>query len=262
MHDLRGQQFGRWTVLRRARSDLNRHGRWLCECACDAHTRRVVDEHNLGCGSSRSCGCLKREAMAGDAPDPPRTIFEALDLDRYRGPVTDTSTLAAHDFCPAEPPAATDAIPGTLAKVAVLAKRLEDGQDLFHAADPTCFDDASTAELPTDLPLAVPRRATARKSPSPLCTRSAPVEHTSAIEDVVSTVPVQERREPMSEVLKSLAPNHKEILRNLVAASTGQPVEKIGDGAILQWLIANGPSIMAFVMQIVALFGKPVTPTV
>lgn len=35
----------------------------------------------------------------------------------------------------------------------------------------------------------------------------------------------------------------------------GIPRSQIGDGTILQWLITNGPQIIAFIMQILKLFG-------
>jgi hypothetical protein len=60
--------------------------------------------------------------------------------------------------------------------------------------------------------------------------------------------------------VKAANPDAYEQVRNLVAASTGEDVSAIGDGRILQWLIANGPSIMAFIMQIIAVFPKQPTP--
>lgn len=54
----------RWIVI--ARTDdyiekgTGRHRTcWLCECACEKHTRREVVEHNLITGDSKSCGCLR-----------------------------------------------------------------------------------------------------------------------------------------------------------------------------------------------------------
>ena len=181
--DLHGKQFGRWMVLRRARSSLDGHARWVCECSCEAHTIRQIDEHNLRCGSSQSCGCLRREALASDPDDPPKTIFDALELDGHRGQVVDTETLASYKFVPAEPEKPCGAIPGTPAKIQALAERAENGQALFHPDDRTCFDDASTAESLDNLPVAVPKRAKARKYPRLGCTRKTPVEHTSGVEE-------------------------------------------------------------------------------
>ena len=68
----------------------------------------------------------------------------------------------------------------------------------------------------------------------------------------------------MLDQVKATNPETYEQIRNLVAASTGEDVSAIGDGRILKWLIANGPSIMAFIMQIIAVLPMtpPVTPPV
>ncbi len=64
VQDLTGQQFGRLTVMERAPdyispADGKRFVMWRCRCECGA----VVDimAHNLLHGSTRSCGCLRRE---------------------------------------------------------------------------------------------------------------------------------------------------------------------------------------------------------
>jgi len=64
----------------------------------------------------------------------------------------------------------------------------------------------------------------------------------------------------MLSAVKAADPVTYERLKAVVAAATGEDPGKLGDGTILQWLIANGPAIMAFIMQIVALFGKEPTP--
>ena len=40
--DLTGKTFGRWKVLK-----YMGKSRWLCECSCEEHTRRVVDGQSL-----------------------------------------------------------------------------------------------------------------------------------------------------------------------------------------------------------------------
>lgn len=58
-HDLTGQRFGLWTVLRRAPlKQPERNGSkngWLCRCDCG--TERVLPARALTGGKSRSCGC-------------------------------------------------------------------------------------------------------------------------------------------------------------------------------------------------------------
>lgn len=58
-----GDRFGRWEVIDVA-SPLNSRGskRWLCQCTCG--TIRVVDQHSLRQGTSRSCGCLRDEGAS------------------------------------------------------------------------------------------------------------------------------------------------------------------------------------------------------
>lgn len=65
--DLTGQQFGRWTVLRRGEDRINKRNKkiktWVCQCSCENHTIKEVIEANLIRGLSSSCGCLKREQL-------------------------------------------------------------------------------------------------------------------------------------------------------------------------------------------------------
>lgn len=58
--DLSNQQFVRWNVLPEYRYQSG-NKQWLCECSCEAKTRRYVFETNLVKGLSKSCGCLARE---------------------------------------------------------------------------------------------------------------------------------------------------------------------------------------------------------
>lgn len=59
VHDLTGQQFGRWTVIARAERPSSRPTTWLCRCSCGQE--KPVAAGSLMSGDSLSCGCLKRE---------------------------------------------------------------------------------------------------------------------------------------------------------------------------------------------------------
>ena len=60
IHLIRGQVFGRWTVFADAPTIPNHLPvAFFCVCACG--TERVVSSDNLRCGSSKSCGCLRRK---------------------------------------------------------------------------------------------------------------------------------------------------------------------------------------------------------
>ena len=63
LHDLTGQQFGRWTVIA-IHPERMRYGKaiaalWHCRCRCG--TEALVFGSNLRQGFSRSCGCLIRD---------------------------------------------------------------------------------------------------------------------------------------------------------------------------------------------------------
>jgi hypothetical protein len=57
--DLRGQKYGRLTVLRNVGPGKNSNPVWLCRCECGNSTR--VTQGQLR-HKTRSCGCLQREA--------------------------------------------------------------------------------------------------------------------------------------------------------------------------------------------------------
>lgn len=58
--NLKGQRFGRWTVLKRTSS--RRWGSyWVCICDCG--TRKEVSQGSLRRGDTRSCGCLRVEVV-------------------------------------------------------------------------------------------------------------------------------------------------------------------------------------------------------
>ena len=56
--DLTGQQFGKLTVLEKA-GKMNGKTHWYCECSCGTWTMPTTS--NLRSGSTKSCGCHKRE---------------------------------------------------------------------------------------------------------------------------------------------------------------------------------------------------------
>ncbi len=60
--DITGQQFGRWTVIRRAENSCaGRQTAWLCRCECG--NEKVVTGFLLRRGTSRSCGCILSEVL-------------------------------------------------------------------------------------------------------------------------------------------------------------------------------------------------------
>lgn len=59
--DLTGQRFGRLTVVRYSGSDSNYRTRW--ECKCDCGNYKIVKTIDLTRGATRSCGCLRKEAV-------------------------------------------------------------------------------------------------------------------------------------------------------------------------------------------------------
>jgi hypothetical protein len=64
--DLTGKRFTRWTVVRYVRTEHQGKEKgvayWLCRCDCGVE--KEVSRGSLKCGSSKSCGCLKREMAA------------------------------------------------------------------------------------------------------------------------------------------------------------------------------------------------------
>jgi hypothetical protein len=57
--DIKGQKFGRLTVLQRADNDKRRNVMWLCQCDCSSRTKLIVRGHSLRSGNTKSCGCLQ-----------------------------------------------------------------------------------------------------------------------------------------------------------------------------------------------------------
>lgn len=65
--DLTGKTFGRWLVIEQAEDYINLQGihyaQWLCECSCENHTRKIIQQGHLRHGKSLSCGCYNKERI-------------------------------------------------------------------------------------------------------------------------------------------------------------------------------------------------------
>lgn len=59
---LKGEKFGRLTVIDRAGVDKNGHVMWLCECECGS--MKIVRGHDLCDGAIVSCGCYFKEKVS------------------------------------------------------------------------------------------------------------------------------------------------------------------------------------------------------
>lgn len=62
MKNIKGEKFGRWTVMEYSRQNPQKAAMWKCKCECD--TVRDVRATVLITGRSKSCGCLGRENAA------------------------------------------------------------------------------------------------------------------------------------------------------------------------------------------------------
>lgn len=58
--DLTGQKFGRLTVVR---FDHKENGRKYYLCQCDCGNFKIVSNHSLKSGNTKSCGCLHKEIL-------------------------------------------------------------------------------------------------------------------------------------------------------------------------------------------------------
>lgn len=57
---LEGQQFGRWTVVRRVENSERGTARWVCRCECG--NMGISTTGALRSGNSKSCGCLTMDS--------------------------------------------------------------------------------------------------------------------------------------------------------------------------------------------------------
>lgn len=60
--DLTGQRFGRLVVVARSNNNARGQARWLCRCDCGAE--KIVRATELRQGSTRSCGCWRKDQCA------------------------------------------------------------------------------------------------------------------------------------------------------------------------------------------------------
>ena len=68
MHDLTGKRFGRLVVKKLSHKEKHPDRSYIYwECKCDCGNRTVVRAGNLRYGSTKSCGCLKKECEASFA---------------------------------------------------------------------------------------------------------------------------------------------------------------------------------------------------
>lgn len=67
-----GERFGRLVVVRRAQNGAHRKVRFICRCDCGNEFTVLAD--SLRNGTTKSCGCLRRELMARRA----EALAEAL----------------------------------------------------------------------------------------------------------------------------------------------------------------------------------------
>lgn len=102
LHDLAGQQFGRWTVLERdlTRVDKPPYSFWICICIDGK--KGSVSSANLISGASQSCGCLRyeRQCAKGHTPfiDLTGQIFTHLEVIE-RAPSIDSASGGAKWLC-------------------------------------------------------------------------------------------------------------------------------------------------------------------
>ena len=60
--DLKGQRFGKLTVVERTENDTQNRPTWKCRCDCGEYT--IARSSALRSGQKSSCGCLQREKVA------------------------------------------------------------------------------------------------------------------------------------------------------------------------------------------------------
>ena len=66
--DLTGRYFGRWKVIKQAEDYIlpttgQHYAQWLCECSCEEHTIKVIQQGHLKSQKSLSCGCYNKERI-------------------------------------------------------------------------------------------------------------------------------------------------------------------------------------------------------
>lgn len=68
LEDLTGRRFGRWTVIGRAESLVDKRGHTVTmwHCRCDCGTERDIRAQSLKAGTTMSCGCYKANRLGRD----------------------------------------------------------------------------------------------------------------------------------------------------------------------------------------------------
>lgn len=59
--DRTGQKFGRLEVIKRAENTRQNKSQWFCKCNCGNKNMIIVSAAALVSGTTKSCGCLKKE---------------------------------------------------------------------------------------------------------------------------------------------------------------------------------------------------------
>lgn len=62
--NLKGQTFGKWTVLYRTENSKGNKTRWVCQCSCQKGTIKPVETKTLKSGTSTNCGCERLETIS------------------------------------------------------------------------------------------------------------------------------------------------------------------------------------------------------
>ena len=69
LKDISGQVFGRLTALEATQERSGHQVKWRCVCSCG--TYKTVSSLSLRRGTTKSCGCIKRERMSCRGVDSP-----------------------------------------------------------------------------------------------------------------------------------------------------------------------------------------------
>jgi hypothetical protein len=59
-----GTTINRWVVVEEVQKSSNRARNYLCVCLCGESEPRIVSSENLKRGTSKSCGCLRKEVLS------------------------------------------------------------------------------------------------------------------------------------------------------------------------------------------------------
>lgn len=70
--DMTGQRFGRLTVVKLLTPTGTKHHKWLCKCDCGNEC--VTTRDNLKRGTTKSCGCLRKETVVHNVKSRARKI--------------------------------------------------------------------------------------------------------------------------------------------------------------------------------------------